>query len=889
LHPAVSHRFPDGAALDNALVQCIQRTLDDETGAAFANICAALLSAVGDPTTRIVPLDSPNTAVVGSSPPGAPSEAQPLVRFTQDGIAVIEMTDHRQFADYTAKMPVFYARFAEARQKSKAIVFDLRSLHDVDRGVRDYWHNADTTASVYTFKFMFVEAFRSFLAAELLLPSRRARAYRGAPPAIRGAGAAARFGHGLLAWDGDIIPPADSAAAGGGTGTAAAAAAASQSEFVLIVNRRTPRALVDVGIAVQSAGIGKLVYEHDSVSERIGSPVFADADVAVVAPVSLLPSVAESQREQSAANGGEAPSGASPIVPFVALISTTELVASDGSLGFSPDAVVAPMRQQSASATTAAANGAFVSGADSHAYRAALGLLRGSMLPTRSTTQRASPHSRAQRDADPCGGQLPSLPYRCLSLFRAWHVLRHFYAHNDSLELDWQRVLVETLPKVRRASTELSYALCIVDLAAKLHDSTASVSCAALTRARGTHGPPLVVRRIGDSDVIVDAFADSLALQPMAAAAAAPRAVGDTAGAAAAAADAPKSLSPTAAAELIGSVIVRINGEPAAVVRRRAAQLVAGASSPVALDARVSPLLLAGDQGSPVLVQWRTADGSLYSHTFFRTVPLARCAQQPRAACPPIGVVPASADAAAQQSTGQSEQRAPTGEEAAAAAAEVLGGIAYVDLERADSGELQRVWSLLAKQKSLVLDARHGCRAQTHSLLVSLLASGDERGASTAKSFMPMVFGDEVASDHYEPVVAFRTHRVSVGLGGLPSGRAVFENGVTLLVDGTTTAAAEQACYDVMAVRSDTTLVGQPTAGVCGVASNCTLAGGVMLGFTARGTELAGVARRGLQPTISVAVTRQAVATRDDTIIAVALSDCRARIAKGSTRLNEAQ
>jgi hypothetical protein len=771
---------------------------------------------------------------------------------------VIEMTDHRQFADYTTKMPLFYARFNEARQKSKAIVFDLRSLHDVERGARDYWLTADAAASVYTFKFMFVEAFRSFLTAELLLPTRRARIYRGAPPAIRGAGAAARFGHGLLAWDGDLIPPADNnasssaaASSSSSSGNAASTATlASQSEFVLIVNRRTPRALVDVGIAVQSAGIGKLVYEHDSVSERIGAPVFADADVAVVAPVSLLPSVAESQREPES---GDTPR-ASPIVPFVALISTTELVASDGSLGFSADAVVAPMRQQSAAA--AAANGNFVSGADSHAYRAALGLLRGSMLPARSTTQRASPHSRAQRETDPCGGQLPSLPYRCLSLFRAWHVLRHFYAHNDSLELDWQRILVETLPKVRRASTELSYALCIVDLAAKLHDSTASVSCAALTRARGTHGPPLVVRRIGDADVIVDAFADSLALQPAAAAAAAPRAVGDGV-----ANEAPKSLSPTAAAELIGSVVVRINGEPAAVVRRRAALLVAGASSPAALDTRVSPLLLAGDQGSPVLVQWRTADGSLYSHTFFRTVPLARCAQQPRATCPPIGVVPASADAAAQQTTGQSEQRAPTGDEAAAAAAEVLGGIAYVDLERADSGEVQRVWPLLAKQKCLVLDARHGCRAQSHSMIVALLAAGDERGAACAKSFMPIVFGDEVFGDNYEPVVAFRTHRTAAGVGVLPSGRVVFENGVVLLIDGTTTAAAEQACYDVLAVRSDTTLVGQPTAGVCGVASNCMLAGGVMLGFTARGTELAGVPRRGLQPMLSVALSRQAVAT----------------------------
>jgi hypothetical protein len=268
LHPAVAHRFPDGAALDTALVQCIQRTLDDESGATFANVCAALLAAVGDPTTRVVPLDdvTPPAAAAAAAAPAA-VEAQPLVRFTQDGIAVIEMTDHRQFADYTSKMPLFYARFSEARQKSKAIVFDLRSLHDVERGARDYWLTADAAASVYTFKFMFVEAFRSFLTAELLLPTRRARVYRGAPPAIRGAGAAARFGHGLLAWDGDLIPPADAANA-----NATSTTLASQSEFVFIVNRRTPRSLVDVGIAVQSAGVGKLVYEHDGVSERIGAP-----------------------------------------------------------------------------------------------------------------------------------------------------------------------------------------------------------------------------------------------------------------------------------------------------------------------------------------------------------------------------------------------------------------------------------------------------------------------------------------------------------------------------------------------------------------------------------------------------------------------------------------
>ena len=64
------------------------------------------------------------------APPVGASEEQPTVRYTQDGIAVLTMTDHRQFANYGAKMPLFMARFAEAREKSKAIVFDVRSLYD---------------------------------------------------------------------------------------------------------------------------------------------------------------------------------------------------------------------------------------------------------------------------------------------------------------------------------------------------------------------------------------------------------------------------------------------------------------------------------------------------------------------------------------------------------------------------------------------------------------------------------------------------------------------------------------------------------------------------------------------------------------------------------------
>jgi hypothetical protein len=849
VHPAVAHRFSDGSALDSALVSCIQRTLEDEVGAAFVGIVASLLAAVGDATTRIVTIESVGTSADNNSSALAAVEAQPAVRFTQDGISVIELTDHRQFADYASKMPAFYARFAEARQKSKAIVFDLRSLHD-DSASRDFYVNSETSS--YAFKFMFIEAFRSFLTSELVLPTRRSRVYRGAPPAVRGAGASARFAHGLVAWDGDSIPPGE------------ASAAASGSEFVFIVNRRTPRALVDVAVAVQAAGIGKIVYEHDVVSERVGAPFFVDADVAVVVPTSLRQEASEQE---------------SLLTRFVALISTSELVAADGSLGFAPDATVSPSRS---SATTPQGN--FVSGADSQAYRAALGLLRGSVLPVRSTAVRASAHVRTQRETDPCNGQLPTLPYRCLALFRAWHVLRHFYAHNDVLDLDWQRVLVETLPKVRRASTELSFAVCIIDLASKLHDSTASVSCPALTRARGTHGPPLVVRRIGDADVIVDVLTDALTQSaPMRNAAAAADAASNAKGA-----DSGTLTRLSASAlELIGCAIVRINGEPTAVVRRRAAMLVAGASSPAALDARVSPLLLAGDHGSPVLVQWRAADGSLQSHTFFRTVPLARCAAQPRATCPAIGVVPATTDAAPNSTTRLvNESGTLSPDAAAAAAADVQGGIAYLDVERAETSEVQRVWPLLAKQKCLVIDARHACRAATHALLISLLASsGDDRGAAGAKSFMPLLFGDEVTSDGSacDAAVGYRTHRFSVGVGALPSGKAVFERGIVLLVDITTSAAAEQACFDLLSVRNDCTLLGMPTAGVCGVASNCTLPGGIMLGFTARGTELAGNTRRGLVPTIAVMPSRDAIAGADDVVIAAALTECRKRIANSSS------
>ena len=53
--------------------------------------------------------------------------------------------------------------------------------------------------------------------------------------------------------------------------------AACEAEFVFVVNRRTPRAIVDVAIAAQSAGFGSIVFEHDAVTERVGDAFFADA------------------------------------------------------------------------------------------------------------------------------------------------------------------------------------------------------------------------------------------------------------------------------------------------------------------------------------------------------------------------------------------------------------------------------------------------------------------------------------------------------------------------------------------------------------------------------------------------------------------------------------
>ena len=105
--------------------------------------------------------------------------------------------------------------------------------------------------------------------------------------------------------------------------------------------------------------------------------------------------------------------------------------------------------------------------------------------------------------------------------------------------------------------------------------------------------------------------------------------------------------------DIVGSVLVHVNSERVSTVAQRAEQLVAGASTAAAFDARVSPLLLAGSPNTPVEVEWRTADGKTHTHAFFRSAALARCASMPRAKCPPVSVLAAEPSGSERQHRAQ--------------------------------------------------------------------------------------------------------------------------------------------------------------------------------------------------------------------------------------------
>jgi C-terminal processing protease CtpA/Prc len=169
----------------------------------------------------------------------------------------------------------------------------------------------------------------------------------------------------------------------------------------------------------------------------------------------------------------------------------------------------------------------------------------------------------------------PAMEHRLLAAYRFWNAIHYFFPYKHLMGENWDAVLVEAIPRFEAARDSLEYALAVVELVTRIHDSHGFVRSAALGSYLGNAGPGIVPRMIEGQPVIVQIAPDS-----------ATRASGIA----------------------VGDVIVRVDGEDVRARMRTLSRYVAS-STPQALEHTLVRSVLGGLDGSTAVIVVRGANG----------------------------------------------------------------------------------------------------------------------------------------------------------------------------------------------------------------------------------------------------------------------------------------
>jgi len=240
-----------------------------------------------------------------------------------------------------------------------------------------------------------------------------------------------------------------------------------------------------------------------------------------------------------------------------AQIRTTEIVNSDGSLGFKPDILV-PYSPD----TSLASN---------PAMQAALGAARN---PVRGGRQTAVPPLK-KSDKLYSETPYPPLEYRLLALFRFWNVINYFYPYKNLIDRPWSGVLGEFIPKFEAAADTLQYVLRVAEMVKNIQDTHGFIKCGTLAKYYGTHLPPLEVK-FTEGQTIFTYVPDSIGKS--------------------------RGIAP-------GDALISVDGEEIGKRRERIG-LTMAASTPQALEWRVDQNVLRGPEKSFATLKIRKKDGT---------------------------------------------------------------------------------------------------------------------------------------------------------------------------------------------------------------------------------------------------------------------------------------
>jgi len=431
MHPYLTYKNIDW---DGALLKILPKVNGTTSSLEYQKVLNELLEFLGDPNTRCYHSDSNN-------PPNQPEienePEQPYVKQLESGVGVLVVTHHEKFIDYQHKMMPLITCFREiSSPKTKSIVFDVR----LKKGT-------NINASSYPFKFMFYEAFRTtLLSEELKLAAYKQRIITGFPQS-RNFGNI--FHSGINITEGEKVDPT------------VPGLELPARHIVFLVNKGTPDTVVDLAVALQVAGMAKIVVEKQEgdFPVELGIQTFQ---------VSIGENLLVHVRKNERING-------------------------DGSLGYIADAIVNydPLSKRDDPLDTA------------------VQIANGSKVVQPIQRVRSNPYVVKISDKEFSENAYPSTELRFLSLFRFWNIIQFFFPYKNLIERTWDDVLNEFIPKFENAKNDLEYHLVVAELVCQLKDSHSGTTSPVINNYIGTWQPPIELKYI-ESKTIVSFLFDTL-------------------------------------------------------------------------------------------------------------------------------------------------------------------------------------------------------------------------------------------------------------------------------------------------------------------------------------------------------------------------------------------
>lgn len=104
----------------------------------------------------------------------------------------------------------------------------------------------------------------------------------------------------------------------------------------------------------------------------------------------------------------------------------------------------------------------------------------------------------------------PSIELRLLGLSRYWNIINYFFPYKYRIGQDWNKVLIEMVPKFKDSKDTITYHLAMLELTAKINDSHAGFVTKYTNQYFGLKWAPFSFKIIDNKVIVTGCYNDSL-------------------------------------------------------------------------------------------------------------------------------------------------------------------------------------------------------------------------------------------------------------------------------------------------------------------------------------------------------------------------------------------